>query len=478
MTGFVAVMVQRVLIIGGGFTGSAIAYHLGEVLQSEAEIIVVEPREALGAGLAYGTPTIEHRINVPAARMSLSTRDPLDFAKWLQEQGHALIDADAVEDNGDVFPSRFVFGDYVRDRLAPLEKRGSVRHVRSRVVTADRHGGTWSAKTEHGETLTADVLVLAVTHAAPATPPSLRCAVDQSNERSVFIQNPWQAGVFGRIKPLDRVLIVGSGLTMADIVASLNAQGHTGEIVAISRRGQRSQGHAAVAATNEALAIAPQPTARLLVKAVRAALAEDRQRPWQVVFDALRRQGTTLWQALPLEERRRLLRHLRPFWDTRRFRIAPQVDRVLEARLATGALTIHAASVVGADATEEGWQVTLRLRNGNTRQERVSAIILATGPDHRGVVESNPLLSYLRDNGAVEVDPLHLGIHVDRLSRPVVGSTVTPALYVGGPLARATFGELMGLPEVTAQAEAVARAIMRDLLRAADNAAAEHEVQT
>ncbi|MNL58097.1 hypothetical protein D3C87_1817070 [compost metagenome] len=60
--------------------------------------------------------------------------------------------------------------------------------------------------------------------------------------------------------------------------------------------------------------------------------------------------------------------------------------------------------------------------------------------------------------------PTGLGILVDAWSNPVAtsGESVT-SLFIAGPLARGTFGELMGLPQVTEHAIFVAQRI-RDLI--------------
>ncbi|GAA4480297.1 hypothetical protein GCM10023157_17720 [Gluconacetobacter asukensis] len=112
---------------------------------------------------------------------------------------------------------------------------------------------------------------------------------------------------------------------------------------------------------------------------MRLALRDDPDRPWQTVFNAMRRQAGAIWAALSVVGRRRLVRHLRPFWDTRRFRIAPQVKRVLHRRIAEGTLDVLAARIDAADQQGEGVAVTLRRHGGGQEV----CVVRCGGDDHR-----------------------------------------------------------------------------------------------
>ncbi|RWL36256.1 MAG: hydroxyacylglutathione hydrolase, partial [Mesorhizobium sp.] len=77
------------------------------------------------------------------------------------------------------------------------------------------------------------------------------------------------------------------------------------------------------------------------------------------------------------------------------------------------------------------------------------AVINTTGPAHGKILRTNPALRSLGDAGLIRIDSHGLGIATGRDSRAVgPDGEPVPGLFIAGPLARGTFGELMGLPEV------------------------------
>lgn len=454
-----------VAIIGGGLTGAALAYRLAlESTSSALQIVVIEPRAELGRGLAYSTPDLEHRLNVPHGKMSISTDDPDHFTRWLTRPKAAALPAGSATLSGQIFAPRTVFGAYIAETLAPFVTAGRIRHLRAEAKAIRSQGAGFGIALSEGPDLAADAVVLAIAHPAPAIPAVLLPLLGTQ----ALITDAFAPNTLASISSAERVLIVGSGLTAADILATLDKRGHTGPISVISRHGWKSQPHGPMQAeTTEDFAGSPEVTALGLLRRVRQVLARDAVRglTWHATFDRLRAQGPLIWAALPLVERRRFLRHLRGLWDVHRFRIAPQTHAVLtrleHSRRAQ--FLIGRLSLVTADA--QGLRLTWRPRRAAKLSELpLDRIILATGPDHSRITETNPLLRNLAEGGLITPDPLRLGIHTtpDGLALGSDG-TPRPGLYVAGPLARGTVGELMGVPEVTKWAEFIAGQVLQNL---------------
>jgi uncharacterized NAD(P)/FAD-binding protein YdhS len=455
-----------VAIVGGGFTGAAIALHLAEKAGKNAafDIVVFEPRARLGAGLAYDTREDVHRINVPAGRMSLYPETPEHFQAWIDKTDALKGDRQAFAADGLPYPRREVFGHYVEAHLAPWVTSGAVRHHRAKVSDISPLGGQWRIAAEDGSSLPADIVVLAATHPAPSLPRVLADLRDDPR----LIADATRPGTLDSVEKDDRVLIVGNGLTAADVIAALGNRGHTGDIVSISRRGLRSRGHAPQPQEGFGDFVSePSPTASHLLHRVRIALraASAQGLTWHSVLDAVRGQGQAIWQSLPVAERRRIARHVRPFWDVHRFRIAPQVEAAVDDAISAGRLTVLAASVNAAEVDAQGLAVTLKPRRSKEKnRQHFDRVIVTTGPDHGGVFSSQPFLASLAGKGIVAACPTGLGILCDRQGHAIdAEGEVVDGVYIGGPLARGTFGELMGLPQVSEYAVFIADRVLGEI---------------
>ena len=235
--------------------------------------------------------------------------------------------------------------------------------------------------------------------------------------------------------------------------------------MAISRRGLRSRGHAFGYTESSAdFAIKPEPTALGVLRRVRAAVRLEATLglTWQAALDRVRKQGRAIWNGLQVAERRRLVLKLRVWWDVHRFRIAPPVEAVLDRLEEGGRLVVAAGHLHRAETVLEGLQPDWRQKGEVLRHDTFDAVILTTGPAHDAILESSGMWAGLARQGLLRADPLQLGLDVNEksLALDVQGMPV-PGLYIAGPLVRGQFGELMGIPEVTANTELVASHLAR-----------------
>jgi uncharacterized NAD(P)/FAD-binding protein YdhS len=451
---------MHITILGGGLSGAACALHyLRDHPHQPARITVVEPRATLGAGLAYATPATEHRTNVAAARMSVLPEQPTHFHDWLHEVDAPSRDPASAMPDGRLYPSRALFGQYVNATLlaqAAATPEVGLCHVKAsaRALYALERGFT--IELDDGQSLAADAVVLAMTHPPPDPPAELGNAAGR-------LVSPWDLAALNGIASDARVLIVGTGLTACDVIATLSARGHAGPITAVSRHGLLPRPRTTLPVSPDGdFRTHPTDTPAGLLRRVRRAVAEAAAsgRPWEGVVDALREQALVVWGALDWRQRRTLLRHARTYWDVHRYQCAPQIDALLTAAQASGALRVLAGHLLGQEETPDGLDVRLRPRHAaDGAEERLTAdvVINCTGPGHGSVVRTNPVLHGLAEAGALSADPAVLGIWVDGRSRVLrPDGAAWPNLFVAGPLARGTFGELMGLPQVNLQPRAVA----------------------
>lgn len=447
----------RVGIVGAGFTGVAFAVHLARAVTRPLEIVFVEPRDALGAGLAYGSAADEHRINVPSDRMDVFREDPLHFTRWLHSQGLFERDAGALTDWGHHYSSRRDFGRYMASLLDEARQVAVVTHVQARAVALGGSIGRRRIRTDDGREFTVDALGLFVSHAPPGFPWPCE-GLDPAHDESV-LPDPWCVERIRSIPAGADIVIAGTGLTMADVIVSLRGQGHRGSIKAFSRRGLLPR------AQIERFDLFPfvnggrnPATARELSALTRRRVreAEACGLAWQAALDGLRKDLPSVWSFLTVAERRRAAARLRPFWDVHRFRMAPQVAALLEAGLREGWLAIEKGRV-GALRRGDGRLLVSVRHTGETRLETCDVFINCTGPDGRLADTRNPMLRALLESGDATLDAIGAGLAVDKTGRAVsAAGQAQDDIRVAGPLTRGTVAEVVGVPEASESARTAA----------------------
>ncbi|MCJ2059896.1 FAD/NAD(P)-binding protein [Methylobacterium sp. J-048] len=438
----------RLAIIGGGFTGAVLCIHAVPASTGPLDITVLEPRAELGRGVAYSTRDHSHRINVPSDRLDIAAGESGAATAWLYARG--VLPDPACEDETGAYVPRAAYGSYIgavlAQTLATSSDRVRLHHLRTTAQEVQAVDGAWMIVTRSGERITADRVALCFGHATPARPCRLGPGVAESRR---FVADPWAAHALAGIGPDTSVLVVGTGLTMADVVTSLDAGGHRGPITAISRRGLLPKAHGIFRMDLDVVGAQPPRTALDLLRLVRREVAAiDPALGWHPVVDSLRVALPDLWSGLPAAEKRRVVQRLLPFWEVHRFRIAPQIEAALTRARAEGRLTVERAAVTGLDLGPDGrLEAELRPSRGETERRRFDAVVLCTGPERD--VTRNPLVAALIADGTASLDAVGLGLAVDRLSR-VLDATgrPRPGLYAFGPMTRGSFGEMTGAPDI------------------------------
>jgi uncharacterized NAD(P)/FAD-binding protein YdhS len=449
----------RLVVVGGGFTGTALIIHAIRVAARPLDIAVIEPSAELGRGIAYGTTDPSHRINVPSDRMSLFKEHPEHLTQWLYEKGY-LPDQVSTDSKGHHYVARSAYGAYIQDILtrtitgAGLGHR--LQHYRARAVAIHPEGREWSVELASRERLTADKVALCIGHSVPVLP----CPVSAEALRHPgFIPNPWAADALSAIGRRDSVLIVGTGLSMADVVASLSDAGHVGRVTAVSRRGLLARPHGVFVDNFDILDGEPAPeTAIGLLHLTRRRIRQFESLGWQPVVDGVRFNIRQIWPALPPREQRRVARRLLPFWDVHRFRIAPQLHHLLSDWRKRGRLIIEQAGLASLNVERGKLAATLRGPGMASTTGSFDAVALCTGPGR--VLERDPLISQLLERGLARRDEVSLGLAVDQESRLISREGAgQESLLALGPLTRGSFGEMTGAPDISRQIERIAVAV-------------------
>ena len=441
-----------VAIVGAGFSGTVLAIYI--LRHSAHKVLLVNAAERFGPGVAYATSCPEHRLNVPAGKMSALAELPDHFLHWCQERT-------PLEAGAGTFVSRTHYGDYLTQLLTEAADERLVRLSGQVHDAVPLPGGGFELHFGHGPTVRCERLVLAVGNCRPSPIPVEFGGEFYASGR--YLGDPWDPAAVRNLDASQAVLLFGTGLTMVDKVLELRAAGFCGPLVALSRRGLLPLPHAPGAAP---FAFAPSElplTVRALCQQVRAAIAGRGGRDWQAVIDALRPQTVTHWQALPLVERRRFLRHLRPYWEVVRHRIAPAVHEAIVRELAGGGLAMRAGRLVGFREHPDAVTVHWRPRGTDEIQTvTVQRVINCTGPECRLEHRKNPLLVNLRRRGLLCPDDLGLGVRADAHGALIdTAGRTSDRLFTLGGLLRGQRWESTAVPELREQARQLGALLAR-----------------
>ena len=423
-----------------------LALHLCNQNRS-SEIHVVEPRESLGLGVAYSTDEPGHLLNVAAANMSAWPDRPHDFVGYLIDTNLGLAHLPGDYFNTYYAP-RMVFGRYIKSLVDRPEHKAIIHH-KAQATRINRSEQGLKLSLSNACILDADQVVIAA-----GLPPS--GAMDRIfgwSPPGRYLAHPWDAQAtrdfLSDVKSDDSFLIIGSGLTMVDMLVSLEQRGIKGRVALVSRHGFIPQVHAAF----EHIEIP------LLKQSVREWLRLFRQykNSWRSVFHAIRPVSQAIWQDFSPRDKAQFLRHVRPWWDSHRHRVAPEIYRFLNQGFSSGRLSLHAGRLLKAQESLNGFIVNFQGRKENFSLS-AHRVINCTGPESQLINFKGSLFAGLLKDGLITPDSTGLGINstANFQATPQAGYEKSP-LYVLGALRRGTHWEATAVPELRNEASQLAQ---------------------
>lgn len=452
----------RIGIVGAGASGVLVAIHLlrraadlesgttSDPQSGQVEVLLIDP-EAPGRGVAYGTRDPRHLLNVRAAGMSALADEPDHFQAW----------AGAGAD--DYLP-RMRYAVYLHELLARSSEESSARliPIAARAVDLQRTPSGPVLHLDSGQDLAVDVVVLATGNAAPRCPDAIEVT---DGARARARTHPW------KLPPAaagTRTLVLGSGLTAVDIAVTRLSERDDTSVTLVSRHGLLPQPHDDPwLPTGQEPLVTPDDVREGMalhdvVHRLRTGLSGDTA-GWRQRIDALRPATQQLWQALDADQKRQFLRHAERFWEVHRHRMPASIARKVQGWRTSGRLKVEAMNVSavdvqrvdGAPAIEE---VVMRDRDG--RELNGDEWVVATGP--ASPVVGNALLSLLVGKGVLAADVWGMGLAMDPQTGRACDASGRPHsdVFVVGPLTKGTLWECTAVPDIRADAERVANALL------------------
>ncbi len=449
-------MSRKIVIIGGGLSGTLAAVNLLQ-FSTETEITLLEKNpERLGRGVAYHHDFTHQPLNVIAAGMSLFNGRPLDFVDWLTEN-HFRYNHLVPKVQPDVFVPRKIYGDYIIENLELMHHRykGRLQIRIDEAISMRENENGHLIRLESGVEILANDVILALGNFPPA---DLFEEHNSMNEDPRYFSIPWMDRIYSNINGDENILLVGTGLTAVDVVLGLKMRGFKGKVKMISRRGKLPLPHDLSAKPIQLEYpghLHPRDTWFWIKEKIR----ENKNVPWTAVMDGLRPITQRIWLEWTPVEKKYFLRRLRPFWEIARHRIPEASSRILGDLIQNGQIEIGKGMVKQTRSLTEGIEIEYGFENEN-RKGIFQKLINCTGPESNYRKVKFPVIRDLMQQGKVVSDELGLGINCtpDGKILNAFGEEVN-GLWCMGPMRKAVLWETTALKEIREQAMALVSAI-------------------
>ena len=452
-------MTKKITIIGGGATGTLTAVNLIKNAGGEPlEINLIERRDRFGRGIAYSATADYHLLNVPAAKMGAFPDDVEHFHRWLIAKNHNFAPS--------AFVPRRLYGEYLHELFdettAHKNTNTKVNVIDDEAVDITFENNKTNVVSASGAAIESDKIVLAFGNFLPPHPKAENQAFINSAK---YFQNPWATDIFDKIVKTDDVLIIGTGLTFADVVSSFYHNRQTGKIYGFSTRGLLPAVHKlGFAYDSFADELKDQTRITELLKIVRRHIekAGSNGSDWRAVIDSLRPQTQAMWLNLPEAEKRYFKQHLSRYWNVARHRLPPETMQILDEMQATKKLEIGAGRLRKIEANADGKFTVAFATVDGEKAFTVNAIINCIGSESNFKRLESPLIRHLLAKNLINTDRLKMGLDAAPDGRIFDGGGApSDVLFTIGTALKGILWESTAMPEIRTQARNLAASLLK-----------------
>ena len=457
---------SSVAIIGGGFCGIMTLVHLINKSKAPIKIILFNAGYPLAKGIAFDTYTEQHVLNVACSRMSAFPDEPDHFLNWCKSKPNLKLDSDNL---GEQYLPRNLYGEYLNDifttSLKNCPSHVEVEIINEEAVNIIKEENSYSIFSAIGKKVVATKIVLATGNHAP-TPPSIKETAFL--ESSFYFGNPWNEAATASINSDRPILIIGTGLTMVDVVIGLENNNFQGKIYALSPKGFQILSHKKYPTQRDILDELSPPYElkslfKLFYKYVRSARRKGVS--GEAVVDAVRSKTQDIWQNLSLADKKSFMSHLRHLWGVARHRLPEELHKKIQQMISDKKLEILAGRILDMRVDNGMAKIKLKQRASHNQLElEVQRVINCTGPQTDITKYQSKLFQNLITQGLIRADEMNLGIDATEEVKIIESDgTSSESLFTLGSLLKGKLWESTAVPELRVQAERLATIILEKL---------------
>jgi uncharacterized NAD(P)/FAD-binding protein YdhS len=415
-------------IVGNGLSAYLVLRHL-VVLAPEIKIALFNSNQYNAIeGHAYLKNEKAHFfLNTPSSKIALSDENAYDFCDFLNLN---------PEERDWHFALRTEYGQYAKSKLAHYDSYTSHFSTANEIKRSEEG---FEVFTNEGKVSCNKIL--------------LATGNDFHNTWQGIIKSVWEFD-YSILKPTDKVIVVGTGLTMFDIAGAISDNCRQVTITAISKSGLMP----AVQPFKASTPIPFQwdrvtPITLLEVFSQFRKNLELAKGEWWRAIDGMRPVTIELWNNFSVFEKKQFINHLTSKWNRARHRAPQQVFEKVNNLIQNDTLVIKQGKVVQASSN------FVKLADGSILN--ADYVFYAGGAITNPFSSSQPFWQNLKEEDWLDSHPSGMGVNATPKFQLIGknGNPVSGAYTIGNNM-RGTMLECTAIPELKVHAKKVAAELL------------------